>query len=308
MINADQRCRLDPQFHASASSPDFCLSVSPVTAGTGAKDTIIFSVELPAIIHLYGRRELPIRRDVIITGPGSDMLTVDGAQKSRVFHVIGGTTSMSDLTIQNGLLTSRRGAHGAGILVESSATLNLSNCTLSANKAVTAGRTSHVNAASGGGGLEVAGTATLTNCTLTGNISYNSDNGDYAGGIWTGDNTMFLNTLVAFNQPKDCATPSLVTSNGHNLDSDGTCFRSGGTDLVNTNPLLAPPADYGGPTATVALCSATGIPDPSCTAASPAIDAGDDSVTGPPDNLTTDQRGLPRLSGAHVDIGAYEAQ
>jgi hypothetical protein len=36
------------------------------------------------------------------------------------------------------------------------------------------------------------------------------------------------------------------------------------------------------------------------------LDAGDDAVTGPPDNLTTDQRSLPRLSGTHVDIGAYE--
>ena len=42
--------------------------------------------------------------------------------------------------------------------------------------------------------------------------------------------------------------------------------------------------------------------------ASPAIDAGDDAVIGPPHNLTTDQRGLPRLAGAHVDIGAYEVQ
>jgi len=55
------------------------------------------------------------------------------------------------------------------------------------------------------------------------------------------------------------------------------------------------------------LCTAAGIPA-GCDAASPAIDAGDDSVTGPPDNLTTDQRGMSRLSGAHVDIGAYEAQ
>jgi hypothetical protein len=44
------------------------------------------------------------------------------------------------------------------------------------------------------------------------------------------------------------------------------------------------------------------------TAGSSAIDAGDDSVLGPPDSLTTDQRGLPRKSGPHVDVGAFEFQ
>jgi hypothetical protein len=38
---------------------------------------------------------------------------------------------------------------------------------------------------------------------------------------------------------------------------------------------------------------------------SSSIDAGTDSVTS---FLTTDQRGLPRKSGSHVDIGAVEVQ
>lgn len=38
---------------------------------------------------------------------------------------------------------------------------------------------------------------------------------------------------------------------------------------------------------------------------SPALNAGTDAAT---NFLLTDQRGLPRLSGAHVDIGAVEAQ
>jgi hypothetical protein len=50
------------------------------------------------------------------------------------------------------------------------------------------------------------------------------------------------------------------------------------------------------------------VPAGGCPSASPAIDAGDDTVTGPPDNLTTDQRGLPRKAGLHVDIGAFEVQ
>ena len=52
-----------------------------------------------------------------------------------------------------------------------------------------------------------------------------------------------------------------------------------------------------GPTPTVSL-----LPG------SPAIDAGDDGLLDPPFNLTTDQRGLPRKFGAHVDIGAFEFQ
>jgi hypothetical protein len=59
-----------------------------------------------------------------------------------------------------------------------------------------------------------------------------------------------------------------------------------------TNPVLASLGNYGGPTQTMP-------PLPG----SPAIDAGDDAVT---NFLATDQRGLPRLQGAHVDIGAVE--
>jgi len=43
-------------------------------------------------------------------------------------------------------------------------------------------------------------------------------------------------------------------------------------------------------------------------AGSPALDAGDDALLDPPLSLTTDQRGFPRRSGSHVDIGAFEFQ
>jgi len=65
-------------------------------------------------------------------------------------------------------------------------------------------------------------------------------------------------------------------------------------NLTNGNPLLAPLGNYGGPTLTMPPLHG-----------SLAIDAGLDSVT---NFLATDQRGYPRRSGAHVDIGAVEAQ
>src|SRR5439155_24706769 len=95
------------------------------------------------------------------------------------------------------------------------------------------------------------------------------------------------------------------TSQGHNLigQTDGS---SGFTnafndDLTGTtasplNPMLVPLTNNGGTTFTLAPLSG-----------SPALDAGDDALLVPPFNLMTDQRGLPRKSGAHVDIGAFES-
>jgi hypothetical protein len=95
------------------------------------------------------------------------------------------------------------------------------------------------------------------------------------------------------------------TSNGHNLiglDDGNMGFTDGvlgdhvgsGTPL---NPLVGPLTNNGGSTCTCALLSG-----------SPALDTGDDTILDAPWNLTTDQRGLPRQSGSHVDIGAVEVQ
>jgi len=81
---------------------------------------------------------------------------------------------------------------------------------------------------------------------------------------------------------------------GHNLVNGSGFTNTASSDQIGSpdapiDPRLGPLADNGGPTQTHAL-----LPG------SPALDAGDDMLTG------LDQRGRPRLSGAHVDIGAYE--
>ena len=95
------------------------------------------------------------------------------------------------------------------------------------------------------------------------------------------------------------------TSNGHNLIglADGNSGFTDGVlgDIVGSgtplNPLVGPLANNGGPTFTCALL-----------AGSPALDTGDDTILDAPFGLTIDQRGLPRKSGSHVDIGALEVQ
>jgi len=93
-----------------------------------------------------------------------------------------------------------------------------------------------------------------------------------------------------------------VTSNGYNLSSDGTCNFYGPGDMNNTNPLLGPLQNNGGPTQTIALPSG-----------SPAIDAGNPAgcTDGSGHLLATDQRGQPRPDKEDTggcDIGAYESQ
>ena len=79
---------------------------------------------------------------------------------------------------------------------------------------------------------------------------------------------------------------------GHNLFSDQPAVPLAPTDLINTDPMLGPLGDNGGPTETQAL-----LPG------SPAIDAG---VAVP--GVTTDQRGVPRPQGQAPDIGAFESR
>jgi hypothetical protein len=95
------------------------------------------------------------------------------------------------------------------------------------------------------------------------------------------------------------------TSNGYNLIGlgDGCSGFTDGVlgDIVGSatplDPVLGPLTNNSGPTFTCAvLCG------------SPALDTGDDTLLGAPWNLAADQRGLPRKSGSHVDIGAYEVQ
>ena len=101
---------------------------------------------------------------------------------------------------------------------------------------------------------------------------------------------------------KYCSVSTTVTqpfiSGGNNLEDGNDCGLAGAGDLVNTDPLLGPFQDNGGPTPTLALLKS-----------SPAIDAGANNVCA---RVITDQRGVVRtLDGnsdgnAICDIGAVE--
>ena len=159
------------------------------------------------------------------------------------------------------------GGSGFGGICDTNGSLSLINCTLAFN-----------SGNGGAGGLGGAGDP----------VGASGANGSAAGGFTTIGGSL-VNTLLASNDPGGNGAGT-VNDGGHNLSSDGTCAFSATGSLNDTDPMIGPLTDNGGPTLTMAL-----LPG------SPAIDAGD-SAAAPP----TDQRGFPRPAGAAADIGAYE--
>jgi len=208
----------------------------------------------------------------------------------------GGTATVSGSTfINNSCIYG-----GGGIYTYFGSTATVSECTFTNNYG---GR--------GGGGLAYFGTATLTNCTVSGNTSA------AGGGIASVDGVGSLtlnNTIVAGNTSTSTIDNDIDgqvdPTSAFNLIGDGSGITNlselDSSNLIGTtadpiNPLLAPLADYGGPTQTMAL-----LPG------SPAIDAGSNALAVDANGnlLAYDQRGpgFPRVVNGTVDIGAFESQ
>ncbi|PYJ13001.1 MAG: hypothetical protein DME94_11410, partial [Verrucomicrobia bacterium] len=166
------------------------------------------------------------------------------------------------------------------------ATLAVSNSTITGNTA---------RDQAGGGGIDTSSdgqaVATVANSTLSNNFGY-------AGIINDGELTIG-NTIL-----KAGARPTIIkvgfghtTSAGYNLSSDNADgLLNGPGDQINTEPMLGPLQDNGGPTLTHAL-----LPG------SPAIDAGNPNFTPPPFD---DQRGpgFDRVVNGRIDKGSFEVQ
>jgi hypothetical protein len=150
----------------------------------------------------------------------------------------------------------------------------------------------------GGAIVNYAGGVQIANSTLSGNSAASGggiDNvgGQFGGRIETG-NTIFNAGASGENIFNNGGT---ITSHGYNVCSDnGGGLLNGPGDQINTDPLLGPLQDNGGPTFTHML-----LPG------SPAIDAGDPNFTPPP---FRDQRGpcFHRVFSRRIDVGSVEVQ
>ncbi len=130
-------------------------------------DTIVFAPGLHGTITLGS--ELPINHSVTINGPGAVRLSVSGNGAGRVFDISGSANvNISGLTITDGLATA-----GGGILLDGSAALSISHCTLSGNEAKGSLAGSVTVPDGDGGGIEDNSSAalTVTSCTFDSNMA-----------------------------------------------------------------------------------------------------------------------------------------
>jgi len=192
-----------------------------------------------------------------------------------IFTVFGGTVTVANSTLDNNI-----GRYGGGIF--NRGTFTIANSTLSGNTATAYG-----------GGINNYETLSITNCTFSGNSS------QAGGGLQNNGALHIANTIIA-NSPigGDYFGGGNIGTNLNNLVEDGTLndnsSNSPGSGDISGDPLLGALQNNGGPTATMALG-----------ALSPAIAAGDATISNAAPIFGLDQRGYTR-SSTTPSIGAYE--
>jgi hypothetical protein len=191
-------------------------------------------------------------------------------------------------TVTNSTISGNSASDAGGGISNQYGGISIVNSTISGNSAGNGGG----GIANSAGGVHIANTTFSGNSAGSGGGIYNSA-GQFGGLLEIGDT--ILNAGASgeniFNNG------GTVTSHGYNISSDdGGGYLTGPGDQINTDPLLGPLQDNGGPTFTHALSPG-----------SPAIDAGDPNFTPPPFH---DQRGLcfHRVFNGRIDVGSFEWQ
>ena len=247
----------------------------------------------------------------------------------------GGIANTGKLTIQNSVISNNSAdpnlSDGSGGGIHNAGTLEILSSSIIGNRATFTGggiagggtimdslisNNQTLLTPASGGGLSGDGFI-ITNCTIDGNQSVGNGGGIAGGGNIA--HTTFSDNSASSNGGAIYLTSTLelgttilkagasgvnifnnggtFITDGYNISSDdGSGYLNGPGDQINTDPMLGPLQDNGGPTFTHAL-----LPG------SPAIDAGDPNFTPPP---YYDQRGSVfwRLRNSRIDDGSFEVQ
>ena len=214
----------------------------------------------------------------------------------------GGIFSQGALALNN-CRVDDNSASGSGGGIASTGNLFLDGCTLDGNSAMLgsglfvtangeAGTGQFTNCTFGGSSVALLGAGggydlSLLNCTLDAGLFNQADTGSVT--------VRYQNTLFADPSGPNITVQgpgAVAVSLGHNLSTDASGNLSSNLgDQIDTDPLLGPLRDNGGPVPTRGL-----LPG------SPALGAADSSAP------AVDARGVSRPQNGAPDIGAFEAR
>jgi len=203
---SDGLCTLREAILASNYNTASGVAAGECAAGSSSGSDTVDLTNVTGTINLTG--QLPdINSAMTIVGPGSSLLTVRRNSGSffRIFNITSGTVGLSGLTVRDGRTpdaVSPNDNFGGGI--QNQGNLTMTDVIVTANQT---GGTVYVSSAGSGGGVAnlQSATLTMTNCSVTGNITGNSPpghgdmNGGDGGGIYTQGTLTMTNCIVSGN-------------------------------------------------------------------------------------------------------------
>jgi len=199
--------------------------------------------------------ELAINKNLTITGPGADSLTISGNDASRVISIAsskavtitgvtirdgnvsddtgGGILNAGTLTLDNCIISDNTAPNVGGIIISAGGTLTLANCTVSGNTAT-----------NNTGGIGNEGILTLNNSTVSGNTATNNIGGIGNIGTLTLDNSTVSGNTASGNGGGIGNYGGMVNISNSTLSGNtagsggGGIYNSGGTVNIK-NTILA---------------------------------------------------------------------
>jgi hypothetical protein len=182
-----------------------------------------------------------------------------------------------------------QGGEGSGGGVYNAGELHLTNSTLTANHSAAGPGAYGPFGQTGPAGFAYGGAVFSTGATELVHATVSGNSGE-GGALAASSGRIALHSSIVANSLSGSNCSGTIADCGYNISSDASCLFTNVGSFMNTDPLLGPLADNGGPTPTMALLPA-----------SPAVNGGD-SKSCPP----TDQRGVGRPQLGGCDIGAFE--
>lgn len=231
---------------------------------------------------------------IYLYGPDDDVTIEDSTISGNTAAIAGGGVYLYDtdggaVTLRGTTISGNDAAYGGGLFSNSTDDpIVIQSSTISGNQA-TVGP---------GGGIFLYSfydSFTIEHSTIAGNSSADAGGGlfTYTGPVTVDHTILADNTGSKGNEDVATAGDGSIDLSFSLVEAPGTAnITDNGGNVLNQDPQLGPLQDNGGPTQTQ---------KPAGT--SPAVNAGDPAFTPPP---STDQRGLPRVAGGRIDIGAVE--